>query len=223
MKACILAGVGVICFSFVSPQTVSQNSQEQAIQQLGPEPFWITPRSLTDLVNTAQAAVIVEIVEPGDLKIEQASTPGGKALGPRAYAVYRVVISEVLYNRISGDAPALVPGASVELTKHVGRQEAEAFVARQLPVAAHDNCLLFLWHRPGAAEWSVLQWPLQFRKSRRVQGAAEALGSPAELQWLDAKWLGPRVPMSTDAGAVLPMWPQLLSEVKHLAGEPMRR
>jgi hypothetical protein len=223
MKACLLAGVGVICLGLVSRQTVAQNTQEQAIQQLGPEPFWIIPRSLPDLVNTAQAAVVAEIVGPGELKIDQMVTRGGTALGPTAYTVYRVVIREILYNRTNGDAPALTPGASVELTKHVGRQEAEAFVARRLPVAAHDNCLLFLWHRPGAPEWSVLQWPLQFRKSERFPGAAEALGKRAELQWLDARWLGPRVPTSTDAGIALPMWPQLLIEVKHLAAEPARR
>ena len=204
-------------------RSVAQLTRQQALNQLGPEPSWVTPKSLEDLVNTGQAAVIAEIVGPGELKIEQMSTPGGKWLGPAAYASYRVVIRDVLYKRKSSGAPALASANLVELTQHVGRNEAEAFVARRVPVVAHEECLFFLWHRPGASEWSILQWPLQFCKSDQAPGFAAPVGKPAELPWLDARWLGPSVPMTTEAGRVLPMWPQLVDEVKRLGSQSIKR
>ena len=221
MRLHILIGIGITVLAGSLTRAVDQQSQQQALNQLGPEPSWVTPKNLQDLLNTSQAAVIAEIVGPGELNIEEISTPG-TWLGPAAYASYRVIVRDVLYNR-GADAPPLPAAGLADFTQRVGRNEAEAFVARRVPVVAHEECLLFLWHRPGAPEWSILQWPLQFRKSDQAPGFAEPIGKPTEVRWLDAAWFGPSVPVTTAAGRVLPMWPQLIDQVKRLGSQSIKQ
>jgi hypothetical protein len=196
---------------------VAQLQQKEMLQYLGPEPLWGPPSSLANLVEITQAAIVADIIAPGELRLERASTPQASPLGQYGYVTYSVAIRDVLYNKVGSAAPALGLGDRVQLTQLVGRQEAEAFTSGRIPVAPRDQCLLFLWHRPGAAEWSILQWPLQFRKSPTA-GAAESLGRPAELGWLDAQWLGPRVPITNvDTAAVAPTWSAFLTEVRRLS------
>jgi hypothetical protein len=125
-----------------TPEVVNTAIRSQ-LQQLGPEPMFAPPESLERLVKGADAAVIAEISEPGELKLVAYTSPGGTPLGPLGFASYRVVMREVIYNRLQNAAPSLTPGSTIELTQLVGRSEAAAFLARRIPVAPGDQCLLF--------------------------------------------------------------------------------
>lgn len=81
----------------------------------------------------------------------------------------------------------------MDLTQLVGRENAEAFVAGRVPVTPGDECVLFLWYRPGSTTWSILQWPLQFRRQKNPsESATPVLARP----WLTASWFGPTVPVA---------------------------
>jgi hypothetical protein len=199
-----------------TPEVVNTAIRSQ-LQQLGPEPMFAPPESLERLVKGAEAVVIAEIAEPGELKLVASTSPGGTPLGPLGFASYRVVMREVIYNRLQNAAPSLTPGSTIELTQLVGRSKAAAFLARRIPVAPGDQCLLFLWYPPKSDAWSILQWPLQFRKSQRFQGAAEPVAPPEQVKWLDTMWLGAAVPATTDGSVAIPRWEPLVLEVKRLA------
>jgi hypothetical protein len=224
MKLCWL-GVGtlviapVLVYGLGSAQTpeVVNTAIPSQLQQLGPDPMFAPPESLERLVKGADAAVIAEISEPGELKLVAYTSPGGTPLGPLGFASYRVVMREVIYNRLQNAAPSLTPGSTIELTQLVGRSKAAAFLARRIPVAPGDQCLLFLWYPPKSDAWSILQWPLQFRKSQRFQGAAEPVAPPEQVKWLDTMWLGAAVPATTDGSVAIPRWEPLVLEVKRLA------
>lgn len=196
----------------ITPMTRKTQSR---VYQLGPDPLFAAPDSLAKLVKDAPAAVIAEIVGPGELKLEEVAVPHSTKLSVFGYATYRASIRDVVYNRLQGDAPPLSVGSEIEFTQHVGRESAEAFIAKQIPVDPGDECLLFLWHRPHG--WGILAWPLQFRKSQTIQGAAEGLGQPGAMTFLGTEWLGGSVPFAFDAGVVMPDWEGLVREVRRLA------
>jgi hypothetical protein len=62
----------------------------------------------------------------------------------------------------------------------------------------------------------MLQWPLQFCESKRVNGAAEAVASPEQLGWLDQNWLSSAVPMVPGTVGKAARWDALVTEVKRL-------
>jgi hypothetical protein len=217
--------VTAVCAAFALSMVIAspssgQSVSREALRQLGPGGLWGPPASLEELVRISQAAVIAKIIGPGDLKFQEEVTPGGTRLGRSAYASYSVVIREVLYNRLADAAPPIKTGSRVELSQPVGRHEAEAFLDKRTPATPSDEYLLFLWHRPGAGEWSILQWPLQFRKSGRGDGLADTLASPAELSWLTPQWLGPSVPfVNSENGGVTPIWVPLVAEVHRVGAK----
>jgi len=216
LVAVTLVGVGLLSIPFA---TTGQSRNKEILLQLGPEPLFVPPDNLSDLVKKAQAAVIAEDVKPGELTLEPVSSPGGTPLGSRGYANYQMLIRSVVYNRMVGVAPALEPTARVGVEQVVGRAAAEGFVSGRIPVSPDSQYLLFLWYRPGARTWSVLQWPLQFRKSIGPLGLAEPLAPPDQLTWLDSAWFGPAVPVATADGVPTPFWDALLSEVRRLGGQ----
>jgi hypothetical protein len=205
------------------PQTPIQSLPREAtesanaVSKLRDEPTYIVPTDLAELVGTAEAAVIGRVVALGDVRLvpdlhKQQITKVELVDG---FTAYRVSIVDVLYNRLKTGAPPLRSGVDVELTKKVGRQEAEAFLAMQTPVKPGDECLLFLWHRPGAAEWSVLQWPLQFRKSIPIPDGVESIAAlPSGRKLLSTEWLGPSVPLVVSGKAH--SWSALVDRVRRV-------
>lgn len=186
-----------------------------SLQRLGPDPRIGPPLSLQSLVKETSAAVVAQIVKPGELKFEEVLVPHTTTSTVRGYAAYHVTIRDVVFNREGASAPPLTVGAQLELTQHVGRESAQAFAARQMPVTSGDECLLFLVLR--GDEWEMLKWHLQFRKSRATPGVAEVLGQASELT--PGGWLGP-VPFIADRGVARPLWPNLVQEVRQLGKLP---
>ena len=219
MPALLTAGFVVALASQTQPPRPPSESTETAstVAKLRDEPSYILPSDLADLVRTAQAAVVGRVVSLGDFRMvpdlhKQQITGVAMADG---FTAYRVSIVDVLYNRLKSAAPPLRSGVDVELTKKVGRQEAEAFLAKQTPVKPGDECVLFLWHRPGAAEWSVLQWPLQFRKSIPIPDGVETIATlPSGQQLLSTEWLGPSVPLLATGKAH--SWSALVQRVRSI-------
>jgi hypothetical protein len=198
--------------------TRSQTRIDPRLAQLGPEEAYILPKDLADLVNTAHAAVVAVFGPLGQVRLVDDTSKSGKLLAWDGLASYQVVIREVLFDKLTGSAPELSPNMHLELTQRVGRKGAEDFLDRKVPVSEGDECLLFLWYRPGAAEWSILQWPLQFRRSTRLAAAVEPVTLlPSGLSILKQEWIGPRVSIvSTDRG-IAPSWISLRQEVQRLA------
>jgi hypothetical protein len=187
------------------------------IEQLGPEGLFMVPNSFAEMVRLAQAAVVVDVVGLGDIVFEPRSTREGTYLGTDALTTYRVEIREVLFDR-ELPAPPLAVGGRVDFTQSVGKELAEAFVRKQTPVVAGDQCVFFLWYRPGAETWSLLQWPLQFRRSNGESDRAEPLSA---RPWHTANWFGPGIPLVAggQAGAekVRVNWTALVSSTRLLA------
>jgi len=204
----------------VAPVTVgasmSRGNQEKqfSIAQLGPDPFRVAPNSLETLVKDVPAAVIADIVGPGELKFEETIVPHATKPSVFGYATYRAIIRDVLFTRAQREAPPLTVGSQVEFRQGVGRESAEAFLARQIPVAPGEQCLLFLWLGPQG--WQILGWHLQFRNSRTVLGGAEGLGKPSAITFLGPKWLGSAVPSASRGGIVMLDWGSLVGEVRRL-------
>jgi hypothetical protein len=211
---------------FNAPRVASQVSGQvkARIEQLGPEGLFVPPRSFAELVRLAQGAVVVDIVGLGDIVFAPSSTREGHYLGTEAFTTYNVEIREVLFNRVLS-APPLAVGSRIDLTQLVGNELAEAFVSKQVPVVPGDHCVLFLWYRPGAETWSLLQWPLQFRQPNGPSDQAEPLsGRP----WHNADWFGPAVPLVAGGQAGAPgkvrlNWTALVSSAKLLGNAPPPR
>jgi hypothetical protein len=218
----LVVGTVVLVTSGANLAQMSQD-KEVLLQQLGPNPLFGAPESLAQLVNQAHAAVVADIVAPGEIRLQAVANPYSKKPTKLGYATYRAVIRDIVYNRIQASAPPLSVGSEVEFTQRVGREQAEAFLAKHIPVVPGDQCLLFLFLDRGATNWSMLVWPLQFRKSHKLPGTAETLGPSAAMTYLDAKWLGESVPVTLNGEAVLPNWDNLVTEVRRLALQPMAR
>lgn len=213
----LIAGT-IALASIDAPLAQSPRESNVLDQRLGSDPLFAPPDSLGTLVKQAPAAVIGEVVEPGELKLEEVMVPRATSPSVFGYALYRVMIRDVVYNRLQVSAPPLVVGSEVELTQRVGREGAGRFMAKQIPLAAGDECLLFLWPRPHG--WGILDWPLQFRKSQRIPGTAEGLGPPGAMAFLGTKWLGGTVPFALDGDLVHPEWEALVTEVRRLGKQP---
>lgn len=216
-------GLGTSLDTAMSAESLLGQSAEvaTALSKLGDEPRYILPKDLGELVQTADAGVVARLSSLGELKFVSDVSPQGVTIAVDAFAEYRVAILDVLYNDLKSAAPPLRAGTEVTLSKKVGRTEAEAFYAKQAPVKAGDECLLFLWHRPGFKEWSVLQWPLQFRRSIPVpDGVEEVAPVPNGRTFLSAEWLGPAVPAVVSGNGR--SWSALVGEVRRL-GSTVKR
>jgi hypothetical protein len=202
------------------PARQSQHDSETAkkVAGLGSEDYSI-PSDLADLVKTAQASIVATLVAVGDdLKWSNSFNKSGILMAVDAFATYRFLITDVLYNRLKKQAPPLASGVETDVRQMVGRSSAEAFLAKKAPVKPGDECVLFLWHRPGAAEWSVLQWPLQFRKSLTLNEVTAEAASPLETGrgFVTTQWLGPAVPALSKGQVIVPRWQALIKEVRRL-------
>lgn len=181
-------------------------------ESLGPDPFFGAPESLATLVREAPSAVIAEITASGDLKTVEVMVPHATRRSVRGFATYTVRIRDVLYNRLEGKAAPLIVGSDIQLLLRVGRESAQRVVAKQIPVKPREECLLFLWHDQFG--WSILTWPLQFRRSPTSPTEAELVVKSAEPNWFDASWLGASVPATMDGVVPKPNWARLVSEVR---------
>jgi hypothetical protein len=208
----LVVGLGV---ASVAGRQAADPDLQRSLLRLGPEPFIALPPTLERLVDASPAAVVAEIVSFGGLRFEEVEVPHSAKRSFRGDAIYRVVIREVLFNRRAGDAPPLPVGEPIELAQDVGRENAEAFLARRLPVVVGDECLLFLWLPPyGPPRWEILRWHSQFRKSKAVPATAQYLGSAGMKAHLLPEWFGPSVTFPRGAGDVEPDWDSLVAVVK---------
>jgi hypothetical protein len=203
----------------IAAQAGSQ-TQRLSIEQLGPEPFLGAPESLQKLVELAPAAVVAEIVSMGPLKLEEVDVPHSAKRTVRGYATYVVSILEVLSNNAGADAAPLVAGARLEVTQNVAREGAEAFVARRIPVAPGDECLLFLERQPN--RWGILRWHMQFRKTKDMPPRAVNLGQGPVTEFIRPEWLG-GVASERIGNRVEPDWQSLVAEVRRSAPAQTKR
>jgi len=195
-------------------------TQRPSIEQLGPEPFLGAPETLQKLVDLAPAAIVAEIVSTGPLRLEEVDVPHSTKRTVRGYATYVVAIREVLFNRSNADVAPLVAGARLEVTQNVARETAEAFVARRIPVAPGDECLLFLERQPN--RWGILRWHMQFRKSKDMPPKAVNLGQGPVSQFIQPEWLG-GVASERIGDRLEPDWQSLVAEVRRAATAQVRR
>ena len=225
MRRVVIVGlaVGLGVASVAGRQAVDPDLQ-RSLLRLGPEPFLGLLPTLDHLVDASPAAVVAEIVSFGGLRFEEVAVPHSAKRSFRGDAIYRVVIRDVLFNRRAGDAPPLPVGEPIELAQDVGRENAEAFLARRLPVVVGDDCLLFLWLPPyGSPRWEILRWHSQFRKSKTLPATAQYLGSASMKAHLLPEWFGPSVTFSHVAGDVEPDWDSLVAEVRSSAARAPRK
>jgi hypothetical protein len=216
MRRVVIVGlaVGVGVASVAGRQAVDP-AMQRSLLRLGPEPFIALPPTLDHLVDASPAAVVAEIVSFGGLRFEEVEVPHSATRSFRGDAIYRVVIRDVLFNRRAGDTPPLSAGEPIELAQDVARENAEAFLARRLPVVVGDECLLFLWLPPyGSPRWEILRWHTQFRKSKTLPATAQYLGPVGTKAHLLPEWFGPSVTFSRVAGDVEPDWDSLVAEVR---------
>jgi len=192
--------------------------RELSIADLGPDPLYGAQPTLARLVASVPAVVIAEMGHPGELKFEEILAPGATRASVFGYATYQATIREILYNRRNKMVPALNVASIVEIRQRVGREGAREFVARQLPVSAGDECLLFLWFQPHG--WEILNWELVFRKSRVIPTAAESLGRSGSTEFVTNEWLGKSIPYARIDDVVMPDWNSLVSEIRRLGTQP---
>ena len=219
MKSVVVTSLVVCLVALVTagagPLDLSQDSQTR-VRELGPDGFRVAPESMEALVKAVPAAVVATIVKPGELRVEDAETPYSKKRTVRGYATYQATIGEVVFNRAPAGAPPLLAGSNFELRQDVGRDSAEAFLAKRIPVAAGDECLIFLWLQPEG--WTMLGWHVQFRKSRELPNAAEPLrvGELSAMKIHGPQWVGSSVALVTAGESLVPDWNGLLAEVRRL-------
>ena len=213
----LAASVSALVTFDAGPAQADQDKQ-LSLSQLGPNPFYGLPDTLEAVVNGVPAAIVAQIVGPGTLQLEEVSVPGFSRRRVEGYATYRVIIRNVVFHRQPESTPPLVVGSQREFRQRVGRESAEAFVANRIPVAADDECLLFLWLRPHG--WEILNWHLQFRRSRELPSKAEMLADSRAFK-LRPEWFGGSVPATTAGEVVMPDWDGLVAEVRRLGRQPI--
>jgi len=210
-----IIGLTIVTATRVGAVVNPQQERKYTVADLGPDPFYGVPDSLEKLVARVPAVVIATIGEPGELKLEETKVPTSTRTTVMGYATYTVTIRDVLFNYAQNALPLTV-GSTVVFRQLVGRENAEAFQARQIPVAAGDECLLFLWSGPHG--WQILNWHTQFRRSHDVPSAAEGLGVPREH--LNPQWLGSSIAYTKSADVIIPDWVSLTLEVRRLSKLP---
>lgn len=173
------------------------------------------PATLEEAVQRFPAAVVIEIEGFGPLQLRPATSTKGVVGGERGFATYRVKIVDVLYNKLGSSAPPLVAGQRVNMTQVVERDEADLFVTQKTRVNAKDQCIAYLWHSPGAPEWSLLSWAHQFRRSRTNDRYAETVLSNQEVKWLSGRQLA----VVEEEGRLTVDWALLKEEIRR-AGTP---
>ena len=225
MRCVLVVGLAVsLSLATVASQQAIDPDVQRSLLRLGPEPFIGLVPTLDRLVDASPAAVVAEVVSFGGLRFEEAEVPHSEKRSFRGDAIYRVVIRDILFNRRAGDAPLLPVGEPIDLAQDVGRENAEAFLARRLPVAPGDECLLFLWLPPyGSPRWEILRWHSQFKKSKALPATAQYLGSAGMKAHLRPEWFGPSVTFGRLAGDVEPDWDSLVAEVRSSAARAPRK
>ena len=208
----VAASVSVLV-TFNAGPAQADHDQQPSLSQLGPNPFYGLPATLEALVKDAPAAIVAQIVGPGTLQLEEVSVPGFSRKRVEGYATYRVIIRDVVFHRQPESTPPLVVGSQREFRQPVGRESAEAFVANRIPVAAGDECLLFLWQ--GLRGWEILNWHVQFRRSRQLPSKAEMLVDTRALKFRP-EWFGGSVSAKVVDEVVRPDWDSLVGEVRRL-------
>ena len=191
--------------SGITAEAQAPAADERAIlMTLGPDGFASAP-PLGALVGGTVAAIVGRVVGTERLTRRQ----GG------GYAGYRVAVDAVVFARPAAGVLPLVAGTEISLDQRVGRDSAERFLARRLPVAPADTCLLFLGDGPAGVTLSG--WTVQFRRVPGPAPTAQTLG-PATLATEMAKpyWFGPGVRMVATTNGAAPEWESLLAEVRRL-------
>lgn len=218
-KSIILTTVvccGAATMASALQQSASNQELANRIQELAPDPAYIMPANLGEMVERSQAAVVAIIGGTGEILFETDKSPSGVTISRPAFGQYHVTIQEVLFNKRRTNAPALLPGPAI-LTQRIGRQLAVDFAAGKQPAKPNDKCLLFLWYRPGSADWSIMQWPLQFRQATEAGDRAEPVAPlPNGLTLLKQQWFGSSVATTKTATGMAPQWSTLVTEVKRL-------
>lgn len=222
-KVVVVIVTGLWTMGSFLAQAVNKQQEERTAAILRyleqqPDQSYIIPQDLEQLVGFAQAALVGRIIDFGDLVSLNDVGSRGKVIGTDVFASYRVSISEVLFNR-KAEGPPLEAGATATITQNVDRRGVELFLSRKFPPLDGREYVLFLWLRPGGNSWSMLQWPLQFRRSVGVpNGAESAAPLPDGRFLLHREWLDPALPIiSTDRGTYSPEWSALKDEVRRLA------
>ena len=98
--------------------------------------------------------------------------------------------------------------------------KAVAFLAKQIPVATGDECLLFLARRPSG--WGILKWHVQFKRSADIPPRAASLAEAGAGRFVRPEWLGPSVGVAEVDGRITPDWEALVIEVKRAGALGMK-
>jgi hypothetical protein len=197
-------GVALILGATISRAQAPTAEESAVLATLGPDGFASAP-PLDALVEASAAAIIGRVVGTDGLTLREGV----------GYAGYRIAVDEVLFARSAAGVPPLVAGTDVSLSQRVGRDSAERFLARRLPVAATDTCLLFLGARP--AGMALEGWSVQFRRAPGTPPTAETLGAPSlAAEMTKPHWFGPAVRMVDTPRGAAPEWASLLAAVRRL-------
>jgi hypothetical protein len=220
MKIIMLFITTTVLVGYLSTTTATQQQQPatkiataEDFEKIGPQGLVYVPDSVEGVIRVAPAAVIADIIDFGPVLLREAYASGGIKIGHHAFTTYKLRIREVLYNR-SSSAPPVKTGDELLFTKMVGQAEAKAFASGKTTVSKGDECLLFLWHQRGAAEWSIVDWPFQFRRSKEIDADAVAIRPDAE------RWLAGTVVQRPVEGTVVVDWTSLVERVKRAARVP---
>jgi len=186
---------------------------DRLIAQLGPSPFLVGFSSLTELVHRADAIVVGHFQRTAGLKFANVvDGTSGEPLLTRGWATYELSVSQVVWSR---SAP-LHPGDVVELQMVVGREEALAVRRGGDPIAAGDECLLFLLRDDVRRTWELVTWQYQFRRAKSDDRLVERLGAV----WNESarQWLG-GVPLVVEPGGPTVQWNTLLASVEAISAQ----
>jgi hypothetical protein len=210
---------GVLAAVLGGAMTLAQTSEDRRIlPTLGPDGFAGLP-PLAVVVDTADAAIVGRVVGTGRLTVRDVPDSGSAQRNGVPYAGYRVAIDEVVFTRSPANAPPIAAGTELDMDMDVGRDSAERFLDRRIPVTSEDVCLLFLSAR--TKTWTVFAWHLQFR---RVGDATATLGgAPFAAYAMTPEWHDGAVDLvQTPRGPALG-WASLIAAVRELGGRPIER
>jgi hypothetical protein len=140
----IIAGLSLVVHAQVGGQ------RQFSIEDLGPDPFVTPLDTLSKEADSVPAVIIGDVVSAGKLKFEEVAVPHSTKLSIQGYATYEVHIKDVVFNRTqqNGSAPVLERGSTITMLQAVGQEGAQKYTEGHTPVAAGDECLLFLLLRP---------------------------------------------------------------------------
>jgi hypothetical protein len=199
----------------IAAQTVEDQAK---LSKLGPDGFFALP-PLTVLVEWSDAAIVGRIVAVDGLTLREVDNAHSTKKSVVGYAGYRLGIDEVLFTRNPTNTESLIPDSDLDVGMEVGRDSAQKFVRRQLPVSLGDTCLVFLSARPHG--WSILQWHTQFRRTTGPTPTAQNLGGDRFAAIAGSReWRGSSVIAAEAPRAPAPEWGSLIAEVRRLGALP---